>query len=1023
MNLKLLLYILSSLLTFEVCAQSTFIQPPISIKSPTAEAFETFTKFPISLYTGTPTINVPLHEISFEGIDVPIALSYNASGNRVSSRPTWVGLGWSLNVGGAITRKVNQEVDELVTDSDPVHPGYKYGYMYNFSKLNYADWVDRLDDYSFYPGDVEFGKRLDYEPDEFTFNFLGYHGQFFLNHIGEWQVIGENKIKIEVVLADNTQLRDQVGGNLPPGANKRSKKWIHKFTLTTGDGTKFEFGGTNATEYSIDAKYMDSSAPVANTWYLVKVTKPTEKFIEFTYTPDKLVDAFYDTRFSSVSNSDGKDAFFFGVEVDCRTISESSDSFYGNLLFPVSLTQIDYEGGMIRFVKEASTQLEYFPNTFQQLVSWYKFYTLGRNFDDQATAALFEDFDMTTQEAFGRNKLSYIEVYNYKKDIPKLKFTFTYQENSFSRIKLNSILKGVEGYEKELYRSFTYNSTSLPGYSSLQVDHWGFYNNSSVDYNNYKSETFDFNAAKSPNANFMAAEIIDKIYFNTGGFSKFIFEPHTYSKHVSNDRNTLINDTNESVAGGLRIKRIETYDFSTSTTPAIVQEYVYKNNFNSKSSLNSLLSSGILDVIPEYKWSFSAKTIDGNDFTTNSISLNSFITVGESISGSHIGYENVVELIKDSKNFLSGYNIHEFTNYTTDRWGNKHMDTLALRLLDHSRAQYSPIISRQNERGKNTAITSFNFDDAKVKEKLYKYQKSGDSEIRLMKLEPIDICSGITATRQTKFATAYKVFGYDYRLSEVQETDYVNSLPTLSQKETLTYNSNKLIAKTQKYNSFGQSIEIATRYTSDYSRFDALSTLNIFNLPVQTEITTDGKVTGGTLTDVNLSGKSIAKVAYEYLYESTAPISPTYNRSVFPPPGYVKKTSFTYNSIGKLIGYVPIDGLQRTYLWGYNNQYPVAEIKGATLTDIASYFNQSILDNPADDQTLRLELAKIRTAIINQNNRSITFFTYLSPFGVSSATDNNGITTYCQFDSFGRFRLTKDYQGYIRQMIDYAIGK
>lgn len=1028
MILRSLLYFICYFCCTTVYSQfSQFIQPPIEIKTPTATAFETYGKFPISLYTGTPNITVPLYTISYEGINIPIELSYNASGNRVNSRPTWVGLGWNLNCGGVITRKVNQEPDEWVTDSDPTHPGYLYGYMYNFNKLNYSDWEDKLDDYSYYPNDPDHNVRIDYEADEFTFNFLGFSGRFFMNHLGEWQVISENKIKVEVFLADASQLREQVGGDLPTQVNTLCKKWIHKFTLTTPDGYKFEFGGTNATEYSINAKYLDLMAPRPDAWYLTKVTNPSGKYVEFTYSPDKVIDAFYRNLFYSRSDSEGEDDFFMiDLDISCSVISQSSGTFDGDLLFPVYLSRIEYEGGKIDFHRTPAVQLEYFPDLFNGLASWYTGVNPGRGFDGTTTYYTFENYDIenSNPSPFGRFKLEDIEIYNYKKDAPKLKYNFKYLENASSRLKLESILRGVEGFEKETYYSFTYNSLSLPSYSSLQVDHWGFYNNSSADFiNNYKLETFDFNSAKAPNPTYMVAEIIDKVYFSTGGYSKFIFEPHSYSRHLLTDRSALTNDPSETIAGGLRIKRIESYSSANSSTPSLVQEYLYKKSFNLQTPINSLQSSGILDVMPEYRWPFYGKTIDGNNFTSTIISVNSLVTMGQSISGSHIGYENVVELNKDSQNNISGYTIHEFTNYSTDRWGNTHMDALGTRLLDHSRAIYSPIISLHNERGKVVSITSFDSNDMKVMERLFKYEKSADSDIRMMKLEPIDVCSWITASRQTKFGTTYKVPGYDYRLKEIVENHYVNNILTLSQNELLTYNSYKLITKSQKLNSDGKTMEVTTRYTSDFSRFDGLAALNILNSPIQTEVTSNGKVIGGTLRDLSLSGSSLGDVTGEYLYESTTLLSPTYNRTVFPPSNYVKKTTYTYNTVGKLIGYLPADGIQRTYLWGYKNQYPVAEVKGASFSDIASSFNQSILDNPTDDTALRLELNKVRLSLNSQNKGTIGYFTYSSPFGVSSSTDSNGVITSYYFDTFGRYYLTRDYQGNILKMIDYVIGK
>lgn len=45
-------------------------------------------------------------------IDIPITLTYDASGIKVDQEATWVGLGWNLNVGGCITLVPAGQVDK-----------------------------------------------------------------------------------------------------------------------------------------------------------------------------------------------------------------------------------------------------------------------------------------------------------------------------------------------------------------------------------------------------------------------------------------------------------------------------------------------------------------------------------------------------------------------------------------------------------------------------------------------------------------------------------------------------------------------------------------------------------------------------------------------------------------------------------------------------------------------------------------------------------------------------------------------
>ncbi len=74
--------------------------------SPTMWEFEKYGTYPVSMHTGVPNISIPLYTIESGGLQVPISLNYHASGIKVDQKATWVGLGWNLNAGGAITRTV-----------------------------------------------------------------------------------------------------------------------------------------------------------------------------------------------------------------------------------------------------------------------------------------------------------------------------------------------------------------------------------------------------------------------------------------------------------------------------------------------------------------------------------------------------------------------------------------------------------------------------------------------------------------------------------------------------------------------------------------------------------------------------------------------------------------------------------------------------------------------------------------------------------------------------------------------------
>lgn len=76
--------------------------PTVTPKSPEASAFQKYGETEINEYTGNPDISIPLYTLSYKGIEVPLSLTYDGGGIQVSQEASWVGLGWSLNVGGCI---------------------------------------------------------------------------------------------------------------------------------------------------------------------------------------------------------------------------------------------------------------------------------------------------------------------------------------------------------------------------------------------------------------------------------------------------------------------------------------------------------------------------------------------------------------------------------------------------------------------------------------------------------------------------------------------------------------------------------------------------------------------------------------------------------------------------------------------------------------------------------------------------------------------------------------------------------
>ena len=82
--------------------------------TPNAANFMQYGNMPVNASTGRPSISIPIYTVEEDGVQVPISISYDASGIKVSDISSTVGLKWSLNAGGMISRSIN-DIDDFTS--------------------------------------------------------------------------------------------------------------------------------------------------------------------------------------------------------------------------------------------------------------------------------------------------------------------------------------------------------------------------------------------------------------------------------------------------------------------------------------------------------------------------------------------------------------------------------------------------------------------------------------------------------------------------------------------------------------------------------------------------------------------------------------------------------------------------------------------------------------------------------------------------------------------------------------------
>ena len=102
-------------------ANGVVVEPSASMSQ-----FMRYGNTPVSLYTGSIDVSVPVYAYEDHEFNVPISLKYAFSGQKPNDSAGSVGLGWVLNAGGCITRQINHLPDEaMATGNDNVYGFYE----------------------------------------------------------------------------------------------------------------------------------------------------------------------------------------------------------------------------------------------------------------------------------------------------------------------------------------------------------------------------------------------------------------------------------------------------------------------------------------------------------------------------------------------------------------------------------------------------------------------------------------------------------------------------------------------------------------------------------------------------------------------------------------------------------------------------------------------------------------------------------------------------------------------------------
>lgn len=1093
--------------------------PEIAPPSPEATSLAKFVEVPVSHYSGLPGINIPFYTIDLDGLKIPIGLSYHARGIRVEEIAPRVGIGWSLNYGGVISRQTRGKNDDLLG-------GDAKGYL----TQNYYDTFETNETTRDNVYHDDRNRIADLVPDQFMFSFPGHSGKFIFDQKTKLPVVQQfQDIKIE-----------------PTFENAVTHTRILSWVITNKDGFKFYFGSNVSNRDEITRSYaytnadglQDLGSPIVpstyNSWQLLSIESPNGNSVTFSYELETT--EFYRRTYDQVERTE---------EHPSNTPIFTPSSYFSEIRSKeYKIKQINFDKGKIVFTK----------NTVER-----------EDIEDGYSLKEIEIRDLNN-----RLVSKYRLNYSYSHDTNPTDvnpFILTGDPKATKRLFLDNIEKfGTNGGTEPFY-SFEYiDKSNLPHRFSNSQDIWGYYNGAA----NGKFLTF-FNHTgghivdRRVDAVKAQIGLLNKINLPTGGTKEFEYEankaktPSYFKDLYYKEINPTISKSTGMIKGPAHYVGNKTYE-----VPFTIQDTIsgymrsvvqFMGDFGTCSSTEQLGScrygvtiegvnayyfsrifmgdKNIIGPPPgDYKIIVKQKggVDDPNDFlnsfavslewkeqsldeslavysggnrvkktTLNShdngiversyeylntsgessglvYSLPSYFYKHSAVSGypypidffgarpgspltyyqgNHVGYSHVTEYIDGNTVGEGGKIEYEFTSVPdtgefyklpyTIPMDNEWMRGKVLESKSYKKttngyellSKTENIYTHTNTEGLfkiiNPPIPPVTVDFLYIKNNLQFHRP-------LIIFSPGSDNNPLTATHNDY--KVYNLSGGTQHLSSTKTTTYYNGLPVtaetqylydytnhyqLTSSKTFTSNSKPIITK----NYYPDDVDVESALGADdltpneKTAIDKLKLLHRKSEVVQVETYEDDNNNGTTE-----SNELINRLRTNYKEWATNLVLPEYvqtaKEDTNPLVDKIQFHTYDFNN-GNIREVSKKDGSTTVYIWGYNEEYPIAKIENATYSQVSSQVanlhSKSDLDDDTclesgncDEKNLRAALNALRTSL---PNALVTTYTYDPLIGVTTVTDPRGYITYYEYDEFKRLTKVIDPNGHTVRESEY----
>lgn len=988
--------------------------------SPEAQAFAKYGDTEVSLYTGVPQISVPLHTIEGREMNLPVSLTYDASGIKVEQKATPVGLGWNLNVGGRITRMANGLPDDYsegqyATIYNNVGPtnGKTAISGGNSVKNNVIEYIQN--------GYVSYENPVfsDLSSAQYYFNFLYDINNNFVDTQPDYFSLNAPGLSETIVIDYNDGYKAKAMNNprlkITPTLSNNNKNEILGWSVEKDDGTIYEF---DYIEYSQRQNTNDLTpqgdfnTTYGSSWLLSKIISRNGKDV-------------YDFSYNNLGFIPNP------ISVSSASVAVTNLEDNPNHVYPIP--PHTFKSGIVSSTEEQILSTVKHNGKTLLKVNYSNRFDTDNEINSKYASIDIYDFrglEDSNSEILRQIEFDNNDYFNLDGLSP------TQKASTEIRLKLNGVvIKGNNGSNTYQTYAFEYERPdSLPKRTCSGQDYFGYYNGKSCDqslYEKYTKGSVTFPGGdRQPNSYHARTGILNKITYPTQGYSIFKYGAH---KESGAD------------IGGIRIESI--VDYANTGLPAQTKVYNY-----SDATINYLPIISMTKLPPDN----SAQPAQIVRYATFSKGNEPYVTYSDVTerkvdnNGQNIGNTNYSFFNNGFKGVTPNMNI-PFENRFV---GNLQKGSLKQKVVSNETGNL--LLREENVYYTTQQVLEVPglvvYSDEALQNQWIFFDTLDDGSISTIRLD-ISICNEIASGGGTSgdypgnfwwcpcFISLNDPSCGDYRTEGIFNTFRAKKTQARGQYGGI----NKVVKEQLLPDNNGDSQTITTTqeiiFTSEDDGYGNIPLDDELYLPRKI-ITTDSKgdkyettkfypsddeVLGSTSLEnknnlieevkvVTAKADNPIEILSEQIneYGTAVVMSPT---KVITKKGSVNTdwVEFTYGSNKELKSAKQVDGPSTVYIWGYDNRYPVAKIENASEADLqalASFDANLTVDNGLSAQQ-ELDLRSIDGALV-------TTYDYEPLIGVKMITDYRGYKTYFEYDDFNRLKAVKDEAGNLLKDYDYA---